>query len=247
MKLNKEVSLLGQETLDEIICWEELAWPNLAKIHLSQEEVHIWRISNESQSHLSTFFSFLSNDERLRADKYKFAADSSRFIRGRGLLRLLLNAYSGTNPAQIVFRYGDYGKPYISLPNKDIKFSVSHSQEITMYAFSELDEVGIDVEFRKNKVDWRAIGRYCFTAKEMQLLEKMTVEEAEEAFLASWTRMEAIAKATGEGLSGLWRPSAYALNGSEFRSVHFSVDSDYIANLVFSITKSRASFFEILM
>lgn len=70
--------------------------------------------------------------------------------------------------------------------------SISHSQNIFVLAFSEDENIGIDVEVPVGGRDYsRLIGRY---GEE---------EFSKEDFLRLWTAKEACCKLTGEGIGGL--------------------------------------------
>ncbi len=56
---------------------------------------------------------YLSPEERTRTQRFLDERDSHRYAATRGRLREILSSYVGLPPAQISFRYGDRGKPYL--------------------------------------------------------------------------------------------------------------------------------------
>ena len=64
---------------------------------------------------------------------------------------------------------------------------------------SARSELGIDIEQVREVPRWTEIVRECFEASEQELL--LRPERTARTFLSYWTRKEAVAKATGLGLS----------------------------------------------
>ncbi|NJM47087.1 MAG: hypothetical protein HC860_13755 [Alkalinema sp. RU_4_3] len=55
---------------------------------------------------LDLLFNSLSNDEQVRAKRYRYDKDYNQFVVARGLLRRLLGKYLGLAPEAVVFTYG---------------------------------------------------------------------------------------------------------------------------------------------
>ena len=72
----------------------------------------------------------------------------NRFIAGRALLRDLLAGYLGQPPGSIRFAYNEWGKPALAagFAARDLRFNLSHSQGLAMYAFVLERDVGVDLE-----------------------------------------------------------------------------------------------------
>ena len=96
--------------------------------------VHVWCASLDWPS--PNLYKILSQDEQARADRFYFELDRNRFIVARGLLRTILSGYLGIESSQVQFCYGPYGKPALksTLRVKEIHFSVSHSNNLVLYA-----------------------------------------------------------------------------------------------------------------
>jgi 4'-phosphopantetheinyl transferase len=163
-------------------------------------EVHIWQMRlDPGPDQLERLHSLLSPEERARAARYRFREHARRFIAGRGRLRELLAAYLGCEPAGIRFRYGASGKPAVAA-GTDLRFNVSHSEEVALYVFARGREVGIDIERIRPDFRWERIARRYYSAAEQELLRTLPPELRAAAFFQFWTRKEAYLKARGEGL-----------------------------------------------
>jgi 4'-phosphopantetheinyl transferase len=143
---------------------------------------------------------FLSPDELTRAESLHTLQDRNRFMIARGYLRVLLGRHLGVRPQAIVFAYGERGKPYVLSPAARIHFNVSHSGECALYVVSIRGPVGVDVECLGRELPWRRLAQRFFSAREAAALQRLPKELQKHAFLACWTRKEALAKAIGEGL-----------------------------------------------
>ncbi len=143
----------------------------------------------------------LADEERRRANRLHFECDRRRFIVSRGVLRILLSTKVGTPPANIEFNYAPNGKPSMAGSAADVQFNVSHSGERALYAISRRCPVGADIEHLEREVDFDAIAGRFFTSPERLILKSTPALERKRAFLAAWTRKEAVVKACGDGLS----------------------------------------------
>ena len=127
-----------------------------------------------------------------------FAHEQHRFRwgAGRGLLREVLGAALGIDPAAVEFRYGAHGKPFV----EGLRFNISHSGGRALIALARV-EVGADIELpRPRRTD--DIARRFYAPGEVQRLFAIADPAARtDAFFRLWTCKEAFLKATGEGLS----------------------------------------------
>ncbi|GAK60373.1 4'-phosphopantetheinyl transferase [Candidatus Vecturithrix granuli] len=172
---------------------------------LTQDEVHIWRVALDMPaSNLQQFSEILADDERLRADRFRFPQHRNHFIAARGALRTLLGRYSGMPPEKLRFEYNQYGKPALSgnLNASLLQFNLSHSGELALYAFVRNCEVGIDIEYTRRRIDQiEQIARRYFSDTETTALSALPEHLRQQAFFNCWTRKEAYIKARGKGLS----------------------------------------------
>ncbi len=158
----------------------------------------MWRASLDEARSLPVLERLLARDEVARADRFRFSRDRSRYVTGRGILRLLLARYTGLDPARLEFRYGAHDKP--ELAGADPQFNLAHSGPVALYAISA-QEVGIDVELAQADFAGERIPENFFSAVEVEALRSLPSAEQPMAFLRCWTRKEAFIKARGDGLS----------------------------------------------
>jgi 4'-phosphopantetheinyl transferase len=180
-------------------CWP----PPQGPVKLTNGEVHVWRTSLDQQAaHVSRLVTTLAHDERARAERFHFHRDRDRFIVARGTLRAILGGYLGIEPAALRFSYSDHGKPSLSTAHRTmLRFNISHSNELALFAITEMRELGVDLEWIRHDVADDRIAERFFSAEEVGVLRALPKEIQSEAFFNCWTRKEAYIKAIGEGLS----------------------------------------------
>lgn len=184
----------------------EHEWPAEAesRILLAPDEVHVWRASlSQGKLAVRASLDILSHAERQRADKFYFERDREHFIVGRGVLRKILGRYLEVSPERISFAYNRYGKPALSAEAGDqqLRFNVSHSHGLALYAFARGREVGVDIEFAREDFASLEVAGHFFSPQEVATLRALPASELTRAFFNCWTRKEAFIKALGEGLS----------------------------------------------
>jgi 4'-phosphopantetheinyl transferase len=175
----------------------------IPKLALPDDEVHVWCISLEQPvSYVQQFGPVLSQGEWSRAERFYFERDQRRFIVTRGMLRIILGQYLAAQPDQIQFRYGSYGKPYLSETfGRLLQFNLAHSHELAVYAFTCGREVGIDLEFIRPMPDAERIAAAFFLPQEIRIWQRLPQHQRLKAFFNGWTRKEAYLKAIGAGLA----------------------------------------------
>ena len=176
----------------------------IAELKLSGNDIHIWYAALDLPPEQLEIFSLtLSSDEKTRAERFHFDEHRQLFIASRGILRSILSRYSEIAPEQIQFNYGSRGKPEIaeSCGVKKIKFNLSHSGKVALYAITRDREIGIDIEKIHPIADAEQIAQRFFSAKEYAWLSELSPSEKPEAFFELWTCKEAYLKAIGEGLA----------------------------------------------
>jgi 4'-phosphopantetheinyl transferase len=145
----------------------------------------------------------LSNAERERAGRFKFARDRQRFIVARARLRELLATRLGVRPEAVEFVYGSHGKPELGphCAASGLCFNVAHAQDLAIYAFSTGRAIGVDVERIRAIDDADDIAARFFTRRENDAYRALDPRERLLGFFNCWTRKEAFVKALGDGLS----------------------------------------------
>lgn len=133
--------------------------------------------------------------EQRREQALKFAHESGRRLSLAVYLLLmegLRNEYGITEPP--VFEYLEGGKPVIK-GHHEIHFNFSHSGNVALCAIDS-QPVGADVETPR-KITPSLIA---YTMNDEEQAEIASAPESLSAFLALWTRKEALLKLTGEGI-----------------------------------------------
>ena len=143
--------------------------------------------------------SCLSEAERGRAARFRFERDRRRFIVARARLRKELAARLGTSAERIEFAYGDNGKP--RLADQAWQFSVSHCDDVALFAFSKTAQVGVDIEAIRPVREADAIAVQFFSPLEHAGYAALAPRDRLLGFFRVWTRKEAYVKALGVGFS----------------------------------------------
>jgi 4'-phosphopantetheinyl transferase len=174
------------------------------RLKLELNEVHIWRVDLAKQhDDIQRCHRVLSVDETERADRFYFEKDRRRFTVARAAMREILSRYTGLAATHLRFSYGPKGKPDLSgvLEHSGIKFNLSHSSELALFAVTRGLTVGVDIEWIKADFAGGDIAERFFSATEVQTLRSLPASQQVEAFFSCWTRKEAYIKALGEGVS----------------------------------------------
>jgi 4'-phosphopantetheinyl transferase len=145
----------------------------------------------------------LSDAERRRASRFAFDRERRRFTVARARLRQLLAERLGVRPEAIELTQGVHGKPALArrCGYPDLRFNVSHCEDVAVYAFASGREVGIDVEAVRALCDADEIAARFFSRRENEAYLGLDPSDRPLGFFNCWTRKEAFIKALGEGLS----------------------------------------------
>ncbi len=193
---------------------------------MSPSEIHLWLQSLElTAGQISSYYGLLSPDERARAARFHFDRHRNHYIVARGRLREILSNYIDAAPEQIVFNYGDKGKPGLADDSTGLKFNLSHSGEVAAYAFTGGREIGVDVEEIRPQVAREQIAERFFSPNEVRSIRVLPEDRQARRFFECWTRKEAYIKALGEGLSiplNSFDVSGEQMAGWTIRSFDFS-------------------------
>ncbi len=180
-------------------------WHSLSEcLVLNPDEVHVWKAGLDRTSfQIQSLRNTLAADEQARADRFYFEKDRAHFIVARGVLRTILGRYLNRAPERLSFLYSSYGKPALAGDSDGaaIRFNLSHSDGIALYAITRNREVGIDIERIRFDLAFAEIAQRIFSAREAATLRTLPTEMQPQAFFRYWTRKEAYIKARGEGLS----------------------------------------------
>jgi 4'-phosphopantetheinyl transferase len=162
-----------------------------ANLSLDADEIHIWRSTLDfSPALMKRFYSTLVQDELDRAARYVCDKDRNHFIAARAILRELLGAYLLVPPGSLQFEYGVRRKPALDPGHHsaDLRFNISHSSGLAVFAFARERELGIDVEWIRPYFATQAIAEHYFSARELAEWRDLPVENQSKGFLLCWTR-----------------------------------------------------------
>jgi 4'-phosphopantetheinyl transferase len=171
---------------------------------LAANDVHVWRIGLDRENWSTSLTSGpLADDEVARARRFRFEDDRRRFVVCRVDRRMILSRYLDCSPAEIRFRIGAHGKPFLdpATHGELVRFNVSHSHELALVAVAT-SEVGVDIERVRPLEDVDAIVARHFSHREQAAFTQAAPAERLRTFFRQWTLKEAWLKASGVGLSG---------------------------------------------
>ena len=221
-----------------------------ANLELSENLVHIWkaRIYDSVLDIEKLHMEILSPEEKQRASRLRSAKDRIRFIVSRSLLRKSLSHYLDASPSEVRFTYNKYGKPNIDpeYHPENIRFNLSHSENLALYAITQNREIGIDVEYirKVDKAD-KIVSRF-FSKEEGEFYHSQPNKKKNWAFFTLWTRKEAYSKARGMGIGLPTKEFDLQLvppdiehtdhiqtknKDSKWSLINIEIDSDYLAAL----------------
>jgi 4'-phosphopantetheinyl transferase len=172
---------------------------------LHKDEIHIWLVNNTQipKEQYADFLHILSEEEIERANRFVHEKHRNNYIIAHKALRILLANYSKQTAKELVFNKNKYGK--LSLSKKinihNIQFNMAHSHNLTVFAFTHDQSIGIDIEFMRNNVQIESISQRYFSLQENKNLSMLNTKEKSQAFFNIWARKEAFIKAIGLGLS----------------------------------------------
>lgn len=180
-------------------CWA----PEPDRLRLQDGEIHVWRVFvDKEEKQIESYQSLLSSGEQARANRFLVRPERSRFVITRAILRKLLAAYLSCSLAALEFEHNPKGKPFLHAKflKRPVQFNVSHSHGLALLSFSLGRRVGVDVEYVQPGFEVGEIARQWFPPREAEELYALPPSSRAESFFVGWTRIEALAKARGDGL-----------------------------------------------
>jgi 4'-phosphopantetheinyl transferase len=152
----------------------------------------------------------LDHAERARLARLRRPADRARFATGRRLARTALGARLGVPPTDVPLTIGPAGRPRVAdaaapdvpVTPAALDLSIAHAGAHVFVAVADGGRrVGVDVEGGPDAPlpDAGLLDVVC-TPAERAALAGLQPGPRHEAFLALWTRKEAVLKADGRGL-----------------------------------------------
>lgn len=193
---------------------------------LGSDALHVWRLDlapDREQPPPSR--TWLSADERQRADRFRDSQGSARFVIARSAVRTILGRYLDTDPQALEFDYGTQGKPMLAPPHAWLSFNLSHCRDLGLLAVTAQRALGADVEKVSPRSKLPEIARRVFTRKQLDTLNRAQGDAWLRMFFENWTALEARLKARGLGVFD--RDADRGLQGMLIR--HFLPHTGYVA------------------
>jgi 4'-phosphopantetheinyl transferase len=151
-----------------------------------------------SEDTVAKWLSYVTPEQRERLSRYRRRADFLRSLAGEAMVREIVGAEVGVQPAALAIARSEQGKPYLA-DYPHIHFNISHAGEWVVCAVSE-HEVGVDIEKVREKGLSPALIKRVLSEREREQLAALTGEVKKVAFYCFWTMKEAYAKRAGRGL-----------------------------------------------
>jgi 4'-phosphopantetheinyl transferase len=120
----------------------------------------------------------------------------------RALLRCLLGERLGVAPKSVDLTTTLRGKPQLGgrQSASNLRFNVSHSEDVAIVGFGQGYDIGIDVERLRPMARADEIAARFFSDRELADYMALEAQDRELGFVNCWTRKEAYIKGVGEGL-----------------------------------------------
>jgi len=194
---------------------------------LARGQIDVWACfypEIRDEALLNRYRAMMSDAERQKELRFRFAEDQRCYVVARALLRTVLSRYAALDPTQWSFALNAYGKPEIGNPyraKERISFNLSHTDGLIVLGIAAGTALGIDTENVRTRRAPTDIADCFFAADEVAALRQLTVEEQNKRFFSYWTLKEAYVKARGMGLSIPLDKFSFHLSGDQGIEISF--------------------------
>ena len=175
-----------------------------AVMPLPAAEAHLWSArpgAFADAAQLQRLRAILTDEERARADRYRFARDRRASLVTRALVRVTLSRYCDVPPARWRFRTNRHGRPEVAAPVSPLRFNVSHTRGLVVCLVGRERELGVDTECLDRGRRWLDLAERFFAPAEARALRGVPAARRPLRFLEYWTLKESYVKARGRGLT----------------------------------------------
>ena len=231
---------------------------NQQKYFILDHEVHIWIVSL-SNKHITqeSLKRTLSYSELKKIDEFNSISERERYLYYRGILRQILSKYMELEPEKVILSISDKGKPYIK--NSELKFNISHKNDLAVIALGTKCEIGVDIEYLRNEIDYYKIVKRFFTPEEVEKFNNFRPFYQRELFFRIWTMKEAIVKALGKDIVYYFNEFIIIFSEKDILGVEFRKESDrldwwyqnkillddYVCSIVTTHKKTKVRYFNL--
>lgn len=202
----------------------------------SNNKIHIYLVSLpdfSQENHISSFFQILSKQEQEQSLQFITKKLGQNYLVSHGILRCILAWHLNKMPQQISYTINPFGKP--KLPDQNpLKFNMSHSKDMAVYAVLSHQNVGIDVEWKNPNICFENFFSDILTDSEQSIFLNSKINHGKkiDSFFDIWTKKESLVKALGKGLSYDVKRIETAQNSTGWYTLENSIL--YCSNLTFS-------------
>jgi 4'-phosphopantetheinyl transferase len=176
-------------------------------IELHSDDVDLWLTSCDevAEARIQHRYPCLLDPRELeQQERFHFERDRLRHLIARALVRTVLSRYLPLGESAWTFSTNAYGRPRIAnasaLP-EDLRFNLSHSNDLVVLAVTRGREVGVDVESTRAQAVDAEVADHFFAPAEAAALAQLPPERRHFRFLEYWTFKESYIKARGMGIS----------------------------------------------
>ncbi|MFT4620522.1 MAG: 4'-phosphopantetheinyl transferase [Sulfitobacter sp.] len=162
-----------------------------------QIDLWFWRL-DRGDDEVAAHQAWLTPDELARANRFLKPRDKARFVIGRGHLREILGGYVGCAPGALNFQTVAQKKPALA---DGPAFNLSHSGGwVALAVTPDAPQLHLGIDIEAHRPIEHNLARRFFSAAEQTAIETLPPEDWQLGFFQTWTRKEAVIKATGDGL-----------------------------------------------
>jgi 4'-phosphopantetheinyl transferase len=144
----------------------------------------------------------LSEEERAREARFRFASDRESYLLAHALCRHVLAQLCEVPPCDLRFVNGEHGRPELAAPERAprLRFNLSHTRGLVACGVALEHDLGVDVEHIERRLETDRLAESVFSERERAGLAHLPPEQRRTRFFELWTLKEAYIKAVGVGL-----------------------------------------------
>ena len=179
-------------------------WGTL-RAEIMRPQVHVWLARPDDPGHdarLEGYRGLLTDEERARGERFRFARHRRQFWVTRALVRTSLSQYFDVPPRDWRFEPDVHGRPRVVSPCEvsPLSFNLSHTDGLIACGCTWGATLGCDVEDLQRRLETHKVARRFFAEPEVAALDAGPQDLRPRRFLEFWTLKEAYLKARGTGL-----------------------------------------------